>query len=627
MTLPDAAEGVAFQQTIFHFCDANSNVPITNYEAVVTLGNGGDPVTITSTPGPYGQIVLHNTSAGASDGYDVVLNYTYTSATPAAGATFGVVVTDTVNLDSTSASVNDFMVHPGPTLTWEGGTSGSWTGANWGDNGENGLAWIPGSFAIFPATSTPAAISLGGVVSLAGMQFQGGNYTLSGGSLSFVSPQSEVDVNSGAVTINSTFTQAGLSFVGGSAGASVEITSSLNIIALSLTDIQLQLAAPTATSSVLAGLNVGSDATFEIEDDLTAGSLENDGAITADSDAVFGFASDGGSSGSIEVQGGGKLVMGSNYGGPVVVDDGATVAFNCSATISTTFTLPGAGTATFELAGNAVTITSLQSDLGGGSYDSNNIDGTVTFTDSVGGGIFYLACGGNAVNGTINIHGVTLDTTDSMTLNGTGVVNIGSGATFEVDGSMSVEGGTVNNNGVFNLTGFMEIDSGLLNNTTTSQTNIFGTLTEIYAGSGGSYAAGTTTVEPGGELYVYESVWTLDLSGDSGTLTVLSGGVVYDVGAMWTDVVNDGYFNIIDGDLQVNDSFYNLAAAMLTINGGSLENYGTFYNYGSVNAINGNFNNYGTVYNYAGYGAFYASSANFNYNEFGTYIGTAIDWY
>ena len=81
-----------------------------------------------------------------------------------------------------------------------------------------------------------------------------------------------------------------------------------------------------------AGLNVGSDATFEIEDDLTAGSLENDGAITADSDAVFGFASDGGSSGSIEVQGGGKLVMGSNYGGPVVVDDGATVAFNCSAT-------------------------------------------------------------------------------------------------------------------------------------------------------------------------------------------------------------------------------------------------------------------------------------------------------
>ena len=87
----------------------------------------------------------------------------------------------------------------------------------------------------------------------------------------------------------------------------------------------------------------------------------------------------------------------------------------------------------------------------------------MTFTDSVGGGIFYLACGGNAVNGTINIHGVTLDTTDSMTLNGTGVVNIGSGATFEVDGSMSVEGGTVNNNGVFNLTGFMEIDSGLLN--------------------------------------------------------------------------------------------------------------------------------------------------------------------
>ncbi len=396
-----------------------------------------------------------------------------------------------------------------------------------------------------------------------------------------------------------------------------------------------------------AGLNVGSGDTLEIDVNLTAGSLENDGSITVDSGASFGFAADAGSSGSVELQSGATLVMGANYGAAVVVDDGGTVAFNCSGTISTTFTLPGAGTAIFDALGNSVTITSLQSDLGGGSYDANNIDGTVTFTDSIGGGTVYLACGGNAVNGTINIHGVTLDTTDSMTLNGTGVVNIGSGATFEVDGSMSVEGGTVNNNGVFNLTGFMELDSGWLVSTAASQTFIQngGFMLLIYAGSNGTYTAGTTTVESGGELYVYESEWTLDQYGNSGTLVIESGGTVEDVGAMWTDVVNYGYMQIAGGDLQVNDYFENLAGGTLEIDG-SLENYGTFDNYGTVHlnyggtinnygAFNnvtsglvwgedGTINNYGTVDNT---GLISASSADFVYNEFGSFTGSAIVYY
>ncbi len=324
------------------------------------------------------------------------------------------------------------------------------------------------------------------------------------------------------------------------------------------------------------------------------------------------------------------------------------MAFNCSGTISTTFTLPGAGAATFELAGNAVTITSLQSDPGGGSYDSNNIDGTLNVQDSVGGGILYVACGwtgygilatptgGVGVNGTLNINSGEIDVLQCMTIAGTVNVAYGAvlqaesgGAEYDCGGCIYLAGGNLNlNNGTLNVFGYFESDSGVLSSTSISHTYISGPGEMLLImNDDPALIAGTTVVGNGGELYVYNSYWTGDTYDNEGTLYVGSGGVVQDTGVMWTDVVNSGTINLNGSGLTVNDFFQNLEGGVLNIQSGTLTNYGTFYNYGSVNAINGNFNNYGTVYNYAGYGAFYASSANFNYNEFGTYIGTAIDWY
>ena len=104
VTPPEAVRGQAFyNETVFHFTDANPNATASNFTAVVALGNG-QSVTLTSTPGTYGQIV-----ANANGGFDVQLSYTYLVALT--NATFSVTVTDAGGA-STSASTNTFDVAP-----------------------------------------------------------------------------------------------------------------------------------------------------------------------------------------------------------------------------------------------------------------------------------------------------------------------------------------------------------------------------------------------------------------------------------------------------------------------------------------------------------------------------------
>ena len=102
LTPPVATEGQAFSNVpVFHFSDADPNGTVSDYTAVVTLGDG-NTVTLTGTPGANGQIV-----ANSAGGFDVQLSYTYAEAL--SNQTFSVTVTD-VGGASTSASTSTFNV-------------------------------------------------------------------------------------------------------------------------------------------------------------------------------------------------------------------------------------------------------------------------------------------------------------------------------------------------------------------------------------------------------------------------------------------------------------------------------------------------------------------------------------
>jgi hypothetical protein len=100
LTLPSATEEAGFSNfTVFNFSDTDPAAQVSDYSAKVTLGDS-NTVTLTSTPGPNGQIVPDGS------GFDVQLSYTY--AEELTNQTFGVTVTD--NVQTASASVNNFSV-------------------------------------------------------------------------------------------------------------------------------------------------------------------------------------------------------------------------------------------------------------------------------------------------------------------------------------------------------------------------------------------------------------------------------------------------------------------------------------------------------------------------------------
>jgi hypothetical protein len=86
---------------IFHFSDADPAGTASDYQAVVTLGDGNS-VTLTSTASSNGQIVAHT-----GGGFDVQLSHTY--AEELSGKTFSVQVTDAGGA-ATSASTSTFSV-------------------------------------------------------------------------------------------------------------------------------------------------------------------------------------------------------------------------------------------------------------------------------------------------------------------------------------------------------------------------------------------------------------------------------------------------------------------------------------------------------------------------------------
>ena len=81
-----AAVGSAFTNAVvFNFSDADPGKLVSDYSALVTLGDG-NTVTLTSAASANGQIVA------SGDGFDVQLSYTYLEELT--GQTFSVVVSD-----------------------------------------------------------------------------------------------------------------------------------------------------------------------------------------------------------------------------------------------------------------------------------------------------------------------------------------------------------------------------------------------------------------------------------------------------------------------------------------------------------------------------------------------------
>jgi hypothetical protein len=104
-TPPVATEGVGFaEKVVFNFSDADPGKLVSDYSALVTLGDGNS-ITLTSTPSSNGQIVDHG-----DDTFDVQLSYTY--AEELTGQTFSVVVTD--NQRQASGSTSSYSVADAP---------------------------------------------------------------------------------------------------------------------------------------------------------------------------------------------------------------------------------------------------------------------------------------------------------------------------------------------------------------------------------------------------------------------------------------------------------------------------------------------------------------------------------
>ena len=102
LTPPTAVEGQSFANvTVFHFSDSDPAGAVSDYSALVTLGDGNS-VTLTSTASASGQIV-----ANAGGGFDVQLSYTY--GEELSGKTFSVVVSDSGGA-TTSGTTSSFSV-------------------------------------------------------------------------------------------------------------------------------------------------------------------------------------------------------------------------------------------------------------------------------------------------------------------------------------------------------------------------------------------------------------------------------------------------------------------------------------------------------------------------------------
>lgn len=358
----------------------------------------------------------------------------------------------------------------------------------------------------------------------------------------------------------------------------------------------LQNTAPTDTLTVTSGNVTVNAGTADVNIVLAgSGGLNKYGAGTLALGAANTFTSvvevDGGTlnlgsvatTGNFEVQSGATLVMGYGYSGTTKIDDGGTVQFDSSTPCedrgcfyAATFDVPASGTATFDTDGNFVRVASIKSDLGGGSYDVGTIDGTVNIIDSVGGGL-------------LEFHNLS-------TINGT--LNIGAGATFEVD-EVFYCANTINNNGTIVIDGTLELQN-------------------------------CASIKSGGLTFIYGQLTVDDLGyyapaadGAVGTIVVASGASVVNYGEMWTNVSNNGYFydgadfvgldaveilggagsgffnNQSGGELVIGGGgfIYNFDSMNNNgeiINNGFIDNRGTFTNYG------GEVYNYGTIYSDTG---------------------------
>nr|WP_245430329.1 autotransporter outer membrane beta-barrel domain-containing protein [Rhizobium tropici] len=464
------------------------------------------------------------------------------------------------------------------------GGNGTWRAAgdqNWTDS--TGLFAAPfanGSFAIFQGAAGTVAVDNGnGQVQAGGMQFATGGYTVQGGDIELVGPQSLIRVGDGSA--------AGASFVATIAsdltGSSELVKSDLGTLVLSgsnsytggtaINGGTLQISADANLGNAAGGLSFAGGILRNTAAITTARSVTLDvagGTFNTDADLTLNGAIGG--AGTLTKTGSGTLVLnGANtYQGGTVINGGTVQVASDANLGDTTGTLALNGAA-LQTTASFTSARTATLNAGGGIFDTDNLT-TLTLNGAIGGtgaltkggaGTLALAADNSYAGGT-TIAGGTLQL-------GNG------GAVGSITGNI-VDNGTLafNRNNSYNFGGLISGTGGLDQSgsgvTILTANNSYAGTTTVQAGTlivdgDQSAATGATVVEAGGAL--------------GGTGTIGGNVNVLDNGAL-----NPGNVGSTPGTLTINGNLTLAANATLNYNLGQAGVVGGPYN--DLTVVHGN---------------------------------------
>lgn len=414
-----------------------------------------------------------------------------------------------------------------------GGTtpSGTWTttgaGKNWGNSTgtAKGVAWLDGDTAYFSAGTDATGsytVTISSSVSAAGIFFEDGTVTVTGGTLTLTG--AGVDVASGktatisstlAGTVGLTKTSAGTLILSGTANTYTGATTvSGGILQLNASN---QIA-DTSAVSIASGatLQFGTGSLSE-----TIGSLSGSGTLglntsaltttNATADTTFSGTITGGTGGTLTKAGTFALTLDSanSYTGATTVSAGALIVRNSSAL----------GTAS---SGNTVA-SGAALHLGGG-VTVTETDFTVSGTGVSSGGAIRNVDGSNTLASTVNLAGATTVTNAGGTLALSGTVGLGANTLTVVGGSGTTFSGSIQGTGAYSQTsGTVTFSGGSANTYSGTTTVTAGTLSLGKTSGVNALAGGAINIGSGATLSLLASE---QIANNSGLLTVSSGGTL-----------------------------------------------------------------------------------------------------
>lgn len=442
-----------------------------------------------------------------------------------------------------------------------GGPTDNWntTDSNW----DAGVVFTPGSSANFGGISESVTLNGGSALTVNEIIFSSSGYTITGGggsdALNITGAVRVSNAGHGA-TISANIS-SGLAFHGpGSLNVSGTVSGNTSITAGTLSNSgtlsgTTQVSGGTVTNlGTMTGVVTVDGGTFTLNAGSANGGVRSNGGTTNLS---------GGTAASLTNAGGTTNVTGAQVTGTTTINSG-TVVVN------------GTDDATLELAGttsvnNGGTLTLTNGDVSavmiasGGTMNMAAGDaGAVTNAGSVslGGGTIAsltqssgstMVTGSSTVTGLTDINGGTLTVNSGQILTATNGVDIASGATGTLNGTVS----------------------GNLTNTGTTNIAALGSLTGNFSNSG----SGTNTGTIGGTLT--NSAGTFSNSGTISGTTTVSGGTVTNTGTM------TGLATVNGGRLQGTGTF----GGILVNNGGTLavgnSSVGTLTVNGNLSLTNG----------------------------------------